>query len=48
MQRSIWKVDSIRQLGYRHLRNVQKVFIAQYVDGSAHISPQVHHCSAAP
>jgi hypothetical protein len=40
MRRSAWKADSIRQLGYRRLRNVQKVVIKQYVDGTAHIVPQ--------
>jgi hypothetical protein len=30
----------MRQLGYRRLRNVQKVFVTQYVDGTAHIAPQ--------
>jgi hypothetical protein len=42
MQRSVWKVDSIRQLRCRQLRNVQKVIIAQCVDGTAHIAPQGH------
>jgi prevent-host-death family protein len=42
MQRSVWKADSIRQLGYRRLRNVQKVVVMQYVDGLAHIAPQDH------
>jgi hypothetical protein len=28
------------QLGYRRLRNVQKVVVAQYVDRTAHIAPQ--------
>jgi hypothetical protein len=40
MQRSVWKADSIRQLGYRRLRNVQKVVVMQYVHGTAHIAPQ--------
>jgi hypothetical protein len=30
----------IRLLGYRRLRNVQKVVVTQYVDGTAHIAPQ--------
>jgi hypothetical protein len=40
MQRSVWKANSIRQLGYRRLRNVQKVVVTQYVDDTAHIAPQ--------
>jgi hypothetical protein len=40
MGRSAWKADSIRQFGCRRRRNVQKVIIKQYVDGTAHIAPQ--------
>jgi hypothetical protein len=40
MGRPAWKADSIPELGYRRRRNVQKVIIKQYVDGTARTAPQ--------
>ncbi len=47
MRRSIWKVDSIRQLGYRQLRNVQKRLSRNMLMVHRTFRPKSTHCRSA-